>query len=384
VRIIVGAVTSLPPYCPGMIWNRMQYALGFRELGHDVYFVEQVEPDWCVDSSGHHCRLQDSVNRRWFDAIMDEFGFTGRACQLYRSGEATSGMSLDALAAVCRDGDLLLNIAGHVKADVVLGNVRRRAYLDQDPVYTQLWRAEYGHDVNLDAHDTFFTVGLNIGTAHTDIPTCGLTWHHTLPPVVMNDRPAPANGAADGGRFTTIASWKSFGDICYRGEWYYSKDAEFRRFAALPARVDQEFEVALRRNDPADEGVRLLRANGWVVTASSRFTDLAVYRDHIAGSRAEIGIAKNAYVRGRSGWFSDRTADYLAHGRPALVQATGFERHLPTGQGLLTFDSMDEAVDGVERINRDYTAHCRAARNIAEEFLDSRKVLPKLLEDCAV
>jgi hypothetical protein len=364
-----------------MIWNRMQYAVGFRDLGHDVYFVEQVEPDWCVDSSGKPCGLADSVNRRWFEAIMDEFGFAGRACQLYRNGDTTSGMSLDALAATCRDTDLLLNIAGHVKADVVLSNVRRRAYLDQDPVYTQLWRAEYGHDLNLDAHDTFLTVGLNIGTPHTSIPTCGLTWHHTLPPVVMNGRALPAAGAA--GRFSTIASWTSFGDICYHGEWYRSKEAEFKRYAELPARVDQEFEVALRRHGPMEEGVQRLRANGWTVTESSRFADLATYRDYILGSRAEIGIAKNAYVKGRSGWFSDRTADYLASGRPALVQATGFERHLPTGRGLLTFDSMDEAVEGVERINHDYPTHCRAARAIAEGYLDSRKVLPRLLEDCA-
>lgn len=380
MRIIVGAVLSLPPYTPGMIWNRMQYAVGFRQLGHDVYYVEEVEPHWCLDASGKTCALEDSVNRRWFEAVMDQFGFEGRACQLYNGGEATSGLSLDNLAAVCRGTDVLLNIAGHVKTDLVLSNVRRRVYLDQDPVYTQLWRAEYGHDVNLGTHDVFLTVGLNIGTPHSPIPAGGVAWRHTLPPVVIDGGPAPAPPAD--GRFTTIASWTSFGDLCYRGEWYRSKDEEFKRFAELPRRIDQEFEVALRRHGPDDEGVRRLRANGWIVTDSTRFTDLWSYQDHIARSRAEIGIAKNAYVKGRSGWFSDRTAHYLASGRPALVQATGFERHMPTGRGLLTFDSMDEAVDGVEQINGDYAAHCRAARSIAEEYLDYRKVLPKMLDDC--
>jgi hypothetical protein len=192
----------------------------------------------------------------------------------------------------------------------------------------------------------------------------------------------PAVPGPPAGRFTTIASWTSFGDLCYRGEWYRSKDEEFRRFAELPTQVDQEFEVALRRHESDEGGVRLLRANRWIVTESSRFADLSAYRDYITESRAEIGIAKNAYVKARSGWVSDRTADYLARGRPALVQDTGLEGHLPTGRGLLTFDSMEEAVEGVERINRDYAAHCQAAREIAEGYLDSRKVLPKLLEDC--
>lgn len=381
MRIVVGAVLSLPPYCPGMIWNRMQYAVGFRQLGHDVYYVEEVAPQWCVDASGQPCALEDSVNRRWFEAVMRQFGFEGRACQVYGGGEATSGLSRENLAAVCRDADLLLNIAGHVRADVVLSNVPRRAYLDQDPVYTQLWQAEYGEDVNLEPHDVFLTVGLNIGTPYSPIPTGGLAWRHTLPPVVIDHGPAPASPA--NGRFTTIASWTSFGDLCYRGEWYRSKDEEFKRFAELPRRVDQAFEVALRRHRADDVGVRRLRANGWMVTDSTRFTDLSTYRDHIARSRAEIGIAKHAYVKGHSGWFSDRTAHYLASGRPALVQATGFERHLPTVRGLLAFETMEEAIEGVERINADYVAQCRAARSIAEEYLDYRKVLPKMLDDCA-
>src|SRR5688500_5351760 len=281
-----------------MIWNRLQYALGFRALGHEVYVVEQVEPDWCVNDAGAPCRLQDSINRRWFDAVMHEFGFTGRACQVYDNGDDTAGMSLQTLAAACREADLLLNIAGHVKADVVLDNVRRRAYLDQDPVYTQVWRAEYGHTLNLDAHDVFLTVGLNIGTAHTPIPTAGVSWRHTLPPVVLNGRADALTSGA--GRFSTVASWTSFGDICYRGEWYRSKEAEFKRYAALPGKVDQEFEVALRRHDTAADDVRLLREHGWIVTASRRFADLASCRAHIAGARAEIGIAQHAYGRGRS------------------------------------------------------------------------------------
>jgi hypothetical protein len=312
---------------------------------------------------------------------MERFGFMDRACQVYRGGEATFGLSLGDLKARCRDADLLLNISGHVKLDLVLGGVRRRVYMDQDPVYTQLWRAEYRKGLNLEGHDAFLTVGLEIGTSRTPIPSCGVTWRHALPPVLLDWWPAPPPPPA--GRFTTIATWSGFRDLCYRGEWYRSKDEEFRRFAELPRRVGQDFEVALRQHRPDDEGVRRLRANGWILSEARRISGLSAYQGYIAGSRAEIGIAKNAYVKARSGWFSDRTAHYLASGRPALVQATGFERHLPTGRGLVAFDGIEEAVEGVERINRDYADHCRAARQLAEDHLDYRKVLPRLLEDCA-
>src|SRR5262249_11387598 len=149
------------------------------------------------------------------------------------------------------------------KMDLVLESVRRRVYVDQDPVYTQLWLAEYGKDLNFKAHDAFLTVGLNIGTPHTPIPTGGVEWLHALPPVVPDYFPASAVPAA--GRFTTIASWSGFRDLCYRGEWYRSKKEEFKRFAELPSLVNQEFEAALRRHGPEDEGVQRLRTNGWAV-----------------------------------------------------------------------------------------------------------------------
>ena len=381
MRIVIGSVISAQPYSPGMVWNWMQHAVGLKRLGHDVVYVEEVPRELCVDASGAPCPLESSANLRSFCATMERFGFLDRACLIYAGGEATAGMSIDTLEKYSRQADVLLNISGHVTHPRVVDAVRRRVYMDQDPVYTQLWRAEYKKTWNFDQHDAYVTVGLNIGTPHTPIPDCGIEWHRALPPVLIDcwqDQPRPTDGC-----FTTVASWQAgLYDLQFRDEWYGSKSIEFERFAALPTLVDQRFEVALRKNLPGDERVQLLRDRGWIVSDAGRINSLTAYQDFIAGSRAEIGIAKNSYVKGRSGWFSDRTAHYLANARPALAQATGFERHLPTGQGLLSFASLEEAAEGVARINRDYDAHCRAARAIAEEFLDYRKVLPRLLEDC--
>jgi hypothetical protein len=184
--------------------------------------------------------------------------------------------------------------------------------------------------------------------------------------------------------FTTVASWTSnYGDLYYEGELYRSKYEEFKRFAELPRKTEQELEVALRRHHHDDESIQLLKANGWRVTEASQLVaGLPGYQSYIARSRAEISIAKNAYVKGNSGWFSDRSACYLASGKPVLAQSTGFERCLPVGQGLVTFGGIEEAVAGINAINQDYEAHCLAAREFAREYLDYRKVLPKMLEAC--
>src|SRR5262245_33840392 len=232
MKIIIGSVISITPFSAGMAWNWMHHAAGFEKLGHEVYYVEEVDSRWCVDAGGRPCRLEDSVNRRLFEAIMGRFGLRERACQVHDGGAAVCGQTRERLVAWCRQADLLLNISGHVKTDLVLGNVRRRVYVDQDPVYTQLWVAEYGKDLGFKRHDAFLTVGLNIGTPSSPVPDAGIRWRPVLPPVVPEYWPSDFDPSCR--RFTTIASWAGFGDLCHRGEWYRSKAEEFRRFAALP------------------------------------------------------------------------------------------------------------------------------------------------------
>jgi hypothetical protein len=387
MKIILGAVISLPPVSAGCAWNRLQYVLGLRRLGHDVCFVEEVRPQWCVNADGKPCAYDASLNRRAFGEIMRQFGLLERSCQLFDGGRETTGLSRDAVRQFAREADLMINISGHCTSDLVLDGVGVLAYLDQDPVYTQLWLAEYGRDLGLGRYGVFFTVGLNIGTAESHIPDCGIEWHPTLPPVVPDLwARAGAESEAPPYRFTTVASWGGYGDLQFRGEWYRSKYDEVRRFADLPRRAGPrfQFELLLKHFQDDDEGVRLLRDNGWNVRRSgAEATELPAYRDYIARSSAEIGITKGAYVKSRSGWFSDRTAAYLASGRPALAQATGFEGRLPVGAGLLCFNEADEAAAGAEEIVNCYRHHCRAAREVAAEFLDYRKVLPAMLDTCS-
>lgn len=377
LKIVVGSVFSLPPFSPGISWDWLHLVLGLRALGHDVYFVEEVEPRWCRDAEGRPAGFERSINRDYFLAAMKRFGLLSRACQLYDGGKQTAGLGLASLTAALDGADLLINVSGHVKSACVLDAVSRRVYFDQDPVFTQLWLAEYDAELNFGPDDVLLSVGLNIGTPHSPVPDCGLRWHHCLPAVVLDHWPHDA-GREDG-PFTTIAGWGSYSELQFRGAWYGSKREEFRRFADLPAHTDQALEIALK-SPPDDPDAALLQSRGWKLADATRLDTLDKYQDYIAGSRAEIGVAKQAYVKANSGWFSDRAAHYLASGKPVLAQSTGFERCLPTGKGLLTFSTVAEAADGIAAINGDYRAHCRAAREFAEEFLDYRKVLPPVIE----
>ena len=378
MKVVVGGVLSLAPFSPGTAWDRLHYVLGLRMLGHEVVFVEEVAPELCVDSEGRPCDFDRSVNRNTFITTMSRFGLLGSACQIYDEGRATAGLSMTELKTAIAGADLLINISGHVKSEVVLEHVGRRAYLDQDPVYTQLWDVAYGVDLGLDRHEVLFTVGANVGSAASSVPDGGRVWHRCLPPVLLDEWRFAFDPTAR--RFTTVSSWGRYADLSYGSRSYRSKRDEFMRFRMLPARVAAEFELALRREQSDEEAVSRLAASGWTVRSAAEVADLDRYRRFIARSRAEIAVAKGAYVTGRVGWLGDRSSHYLASGKPVLAQSTGLERVLPTGRGLLTFSTLEEAVAGAEAIDSEYEAHCRSARRLAERYLAHDVVLAAMLE----
>jgi hypothetical protein len=248
--------------------------------------------------------------------------------------------------------------------------IPHKVFVDSDPAFTQLAiaKAEPWYVEFFQRFDHLFTFGSNIGTPASTIPTGAFAWHKTWQPITMDDW---RTDAAPRNRFTSVMTWQieSFTDVGG------NKDQEFVKFIDLPSRTAQPFELAI--NGPQG----LLREHGWSTVDAMQVSRTPLeYRAFVQASRAEFGVAKHTYVSSRSGWFSDRTECYLASGRPALVQDTGWTAHLPSGEGLLAFSSIDEAVEGIARINGDYDRHAQRAGEIARAHFDARVVLPPLLE----
>jgi hypothetical protein len=228
-------------------------------------------------------------------------------------------------------------------------------------------------------HNVFFTIGQNVDGDDFPIDLQGVPWQPTLPPVVLDAWPVCSDGGC--ARISTVADWRGSQDAVYEGEWYGGKREEFLGFLRVPLEAQRQFEIALLvgQEDYEDLGI-LLRHDWRVLDPYACAGDPHSYREFVQRSRAEFSVAKRGYVRTRSGWISDRTACYLASGKPAIVQATGFERRLPTGEGLLTFETVQQAVDAVHAFDADYDRHAAAARRVAEDHLDSRRVLASILE----
>ena len=341
----------------GATWAVLQYVLGLSRLGHDVWFVEPA-----ANVSGE--------SQRYFADVVAAHGLEDRAVL----GELSTG-NREAI----RSADLLLNIAGMLVDEAVLATIPVRVYLDLDPAFTQLWQAVEGIDMRLEGHTHFATVGQRIGEIDCEIPACDVAWIRTLPPVVLDHWPVASQILYDG--LTTVGNWRSYGSIQV-GEVNYGQRAHsVRELLALPTLTEERIMPALAIHPDERSDLDTLAANGWhLLDPSEVAATPATYRSFVQGSKAELGVAKKGYVVSRCGWFSDRSACYLASGRPVLAQDTGFRAALPTGEGLLAFSTVDEAAAGIEEICARYSAHAVAARELAETYLDSGTVLTRLLE----
>jgi hypothetical protein len=365
----------------GEAWVRLSWILGLARLGCRVFFVEQIDPAACIGEDGKPAEFEHSANRAYFDDVMRQFDLAGSAALVLGDGEATSGVLFEDLVDIAAEADLLVNISGHLHAPELMRRIEHKAYVDLDPGFTQFWHAQGNPGARLDGHDVYFTVGENIGTPACPIPTVGIDWRPLPPPVVLDEWPA-AGGS--GGSFTTVGAWRgAFGPVVDDGRTYGLKVHEFRKVIELPRRVPETtFEIALDIH-PGDAKDRdALLENGWRLTDPRKETPgPAEFRSYVQRSGAEFSVAQGIYAETNSGWFSDRTVRYLASGRPALVQDTGFSRNYPTGEGLLPFRTLEEAAAGAALIASDRAMHSRAARALAEEHFDSDKVLARFLEE---
>ncbi|MGH2686311.1 MAG: glycosyltransferase, partial [Actinomycetota bacterium] len=251
--------------------------------------------------------------------------------------------------------------------------------LDLDPAFTQLWQASEGIDMGLDVHDRHVTVGLAIGDASCDVPTLGIDWITTPQPVVLEEWPVGEEIELAG--LTTVGNWRGYGSVEWQGVMYGQRAHSFRTLMHLPRLTGEPLMPALSIHPEERADVRALEDNGWRLLDPAEVASTPErYRSFVRGSKGELGVAKSGYVLSRSGWFSDRSACYLAAGRPVIAQDTGFSSFLPTGAGLMAFDTAEDAAARIDDLNARYEEHRAAARALAEDVFDSRIVLARLLE----
>jgi hypothetical protein len=365
----------------GYAWQAAHYLLGLAALGHDVWFYEDTghyasaynpETDVLGTDYGYGIRAAG--------AFLDRLGLGDRWVFADLAAGTEHGPAAGRAAALLREADLLVNLAGVNRIPPERRGGKPAVYIDIDPGYTQI-RAASGDAVLravLEEHDVLFTIGENIGTPRSPLPTAGYTWHPTRSPVMLaywEHAPGP------GGAYTTVGTWDSAGrDVTFAGETYtWRKRTEWLRFLALPAQTGCAFELAMDVGRVPEDLARLA-AHGWrVVDPRAISADPWRYREYLRGSRGEFTVAKELNVRLRSGWFSDRAACYLAAGRPVVEQDTAFGDVLPLGPGLHAVRTVAEAAAAIATIEADYARARAHAAAVARDYFAADRVLGALL-----
>jgi hypothetical protein len=373
--IVLAGALAQKPQLGGHAWVFLQYLLGFRRLGYDVLFVDWLPPGTSFDAAGRPAPVERSETLRALRRTLEPFGLGGSFALLHEDGVV--GTTRRELLARLRRSRLLLNVMGYLDDEELLAAAPLRVFLDIDPGFGQIW-AELGLADLFAGHDAFVTIAENLGRPGCTIPTLGLDWVTTRQPIVLDLWPPTS---PNGGAFTSIGVWRGpYAPLEYRGRTLGLRAHEFRKFAALPRLAGRRFEAALAIDPAETRDLELLDANGWTLINPIAATgDAKAYHAFVRGAFAEFMVAKGVYVDTRSGWFSDRSICFLASGKPVLAQDTGLGGLYPLGRGLLAFSTLDEAVEGVERISAEPALHARAARRLAEEEFDSDRVLRRLL-----
>lgn len=380
LRIIVtGYVVRLP--LAGNVWCYLQYVVGLARLGHDVYFVEESGDSHfcCYDIDRNISGTDPSSGARFTQRAFERFGLGDRWAYWDAHTQSWVGPCGDRIVEICNSADLLLRMPAMTDSlQPWFENIPVRALIDHDPVFTQVRHlTDQNAKRDADQYTAYLSFGENIARGTASVPDDGYDWGATRPPVVLEAW--PATPAPVDGKFTTVLKWEAYSAIEHEAICYGMKAASFAPFQDLPTRVGARLELAVGGDRTP---IKQLTEWGWSIrNPMDLSSSLEAYQDYLQSSKAEFSIAKQGYVISRSGWLSERTGNYLASGRPALVQDTGFTEWLECGSGILSFGTPDEAEVGIEEINARYAHHSRAAREVAEAVFDSRKVLPRLIED---
>jgi hypothetical protein len=382
LRLIVLGMMGRCPF-GGQTWLYLNWLRGLHALGHDVWYVED-DSVWPYDPDANTVTDDCSYAVRHIAGCLDRVGLPDRwAFRLVDRADFCRGISARQLNELYHSCDALLNIVGATELRDEHLAARFRVYVETDPVVAELRLANGDEHTSraFAGYDGIVTYGENYGATDCGVPLNGVSYGKTRQPIALEFWPASYDPGAR--FFTTIGNYRQSGsDVEYNGDVYrWSKHHEWEKLLDLPKRTAQPFELALKVDSEADTA--RLEVHGWRVVSPFRMSldVFGAYPDYFRRSRAEFTVAKDQNVRLRSGWFSERDACYLASGKPVVAQDTGFGNILPTGEGLFAFTTAEQALAAIDAINSDYRRNCDAARAIAEEFFDARKVAGRLLVD---
>ena len=362
----------------GLAWHHLQYVLGLHRLGHDVYFIEDSSDlPACYNPDKYITDEDPGYGIAFSSAAFERLGLQERWAYYDAHTGQWLGPCADRAVSPCQSADILLNVSGVNPLRPWTREVPVRALVDTDPVFTQVRHLTDPSARELaEQHTHFLTFGENFGQPDCGIPDDGFPWQPTRQPVVLDAW--QVTPGIPGGRFTTVMQWDSYERREYRGKRYGMKAESFAPVMELPGRVEAVFELAIgSANAPRDT----LREHGWQLRDPLEVTrDPWTYQRYIQESSAEFSVSKQGYVISNSGWFSERSACYLASGRPVVVEDTGFGNAIEVGRGILSFRDAKDAVDAVESVVADYDVHCKQARGLVQEYFDSARVLGRLLD----
>jgi hypothetical protein len=362
----------------GMAWHHLNYLWGLASLGHEVLFLEDSD-DYpsCYDPRRHVVDEDPTYGLQFADDALARLPSNVSWAYYDAHRNAWHGPSGATVVEYCRNADLLLNVSGVNPLREWSLAIDRRAFIDTDPLFTQIGHLQNPGKRALAAqHNAFFTFGELLPLRRSTIPDDGFPWQATRQPIALEAW--SATPPRSDGCFTTVMQWDSYGAVNHEDSRYGMKSASFQLIMNLPRETTSRFEIALGGSTaPRQE----LHDHGWALADPLYVArSPASYQEYVRDSKGEFSVAKQGYVVSRSGWFSERSACYLASSRPVIVQETGFGEFLPTGQGVWSFSDLETAQAAVESVTANYPEACKLAREMACEYFESGKVLESLIE----
>ncbi len=376
IAVVVGFIGKLP--LAGMALANLHTMAGLEGLGYQVHYVERQNGSGdCYDPRSNEMTDDPTAALAFLQGVLPRYGLAASDYSFVDVNGICHGSGWSRLRDVLSRASFVLDMGDATWFDE-LSLCPRRGFIDVDPMFTQLQLlAGEGRKAESTKHyDTAFSHGVRIGMPDCSIPAAGRRWIPARTAVATRFWKADTQGASE--PITTLMNWTSGREVTHEGRSYGYKNREFDRFMTLPSRTRWSCVVAMGGGAPRDR----LGELGWQLVSPLAVTGtIDAYQAFIAGSAADFGVAKHAYVESQCGWFSDRSTCYMAAGRPVLHQDTGIGDWLPVGEGVLLFSTLDEAVERLRELELDYARHARAARAIAEEHFEASAVLGKMLSD---